>query len=67
MFLNDGTPHYDGIANEHFTIYMINHNPKLAPIREKLGFLVHRGGTQQNPDADVPRNRGEGVFEKQGV
>jgi len=52
MFLNDGTPHYDGIANEHYTIYMINHNPKLAPIREKLGFLVHRGGTQQNPDAE---------------
>ena len=51
MFLNDGTPHHDGIANEHYTIYMINHNPKLAPIREKLGFLVHKGGTQQNPDA----------------
>ena len=51
MFLNDGTPHHDGIANEHYTIYMINHNPKLAPIREKLGFLVHKGGTHQNPDA----------------
>ena len=51
MFLNDGTPHHSGIANEHYTIYMINHNPKLAPIREKLGHLVHRGGTQQNPDA----------------
>jgi len=51
MYLNDGTPHHDGIANEHYTIYMINHNPKLAPIREKLGYLIHKGGTHQNPDA----------------
>jgi len=51
MFLKDGTPHHDGIANEHYTIYMINHNPKLSPIREKLGHLVHMGGTTQNPDA----------------
>ena len=51
MYPNDGRNHHDGIANELSTIYMINNNPKLAPIREKLGHLVHKGGTSMNPDA----------------
>jgi len=51
MFPTDGRNHHDGIANEISTIYMVNNNPKLAPIREKLGHLKHAGGTKQNPDA----------------
>jgi len=57
MFPDDGRNHHIGVANEHSTIDMVNTNPKLAPIREKLGFLVHKGGTQNNADA-VGRDTG---------
>ena len=58
-FVTDGTPHHDGVQNEHNTIKLINQHPNLISIRDVTGPLTHRGGTRNHSDA--VNQRGEGV------
>lgn len=50
-FVTDGTPHHDGVQNEHNTIKLINEDPKLIDIRNVTGPLTHKGGTRNHSDA----------------
>ena len=58
-FVTDGTPHHDGVQNEHDTIRIINEHPNLTSIRDVTGTLTHKGGTRSHSDA--VNQRGEGV------
>ena len=58
-FVNDGTPHHEGVQNEHNTIDLVNNHPNFHLIRDVTGKLEHRGGTRNH--ADAVNERGEGV------